>query len=343
MKSSSLYFCSSILLFLLTTTRAQKLDLTSSSCKRTCGGISIPYPFGIGPKHCYLSDWYEVVCNNTSVSGGKRLASPFLSKINREIRIITLRNSFDSIYSSVDIKFPVTSSGCSKRDEKPLPLNLTGKGSPYFITQSNSLGSLGCDTRALVTHIESQIIGCKSSCAKNKSRIDTICGGYRCCQAMITEDRPQVIGVDLESTTQKGNCKVAFLTNDINSMANISEPEQIYSNGFTHIELGWYFDVSIPKSVDAEGCVFGDGSYNVNASCVCEYPYLSGFRFSNCFCNSGYQGNPYLPGGCKDINECEGELGRSRCGEEHTCRNVPGSFRCMPKETGKISPMLFGE
>ncbi|CAN6999869.1 unnamed protein product [Brassica oleracea var. botrytis] len=341
MKNERLLFC--ILLSLLTLLiTAKNLDPSSSLCNRFCGGISIPFPFGIGPKHCYLNGWYEVVCNTTT-----SLSTPFLSKINRELMSIRLRKTIDSTQGVFHIKSPVTSSGCSQRDEKPLPLNLTGKGSPFFITQSNRLVSVGCDTRALVTDLESQIIGCESSCDRNKSRLGLgkICGGYRCCQAMITADRPQVIGVDLESSAG-GNttlCKVAFLTKETYSPANVIQPEQISSNGFTVIELGWFFDASVTQLAKPVGCfnLTGDDYDTSESSCVCEYSYLSGFGHSSCFCNDGYEGNPYLQGGCVDIDECEGELGQSRCGGQ-TCVNVPGSFRCVPKKTEKIKPVIQG-
>uniref|UniRef100_A0A1J3EJT3 Wall-associated receptor kinase-like 22 n=1 Tax=Noccaea caerulescens TaxID=107243 RepID=A0A1J3EJT3_NOCCA len=351
MKRGRVFFC--ILLSLLTLfingsllTTAQNLNSSSSSsCDRTCGGISIPFPFGIGRKDCYLNDWYEVVCNTTT-SGKSPI--PFLSKINRELLSITLRNSLDTSYGVVHINSPVTSSGCSQRPEKPLPLNLTGKGSPFFITDSNRLVSVGCDTRALITDIESQITGCESRCDGNKSRLDKVCSGYRCCQAKIPAVRPQVIGVDLESSggnkTQKGNCKVAFLTNETYSPANVTEPEQIYSNGYTVIELGWYFDASDSRLTIPVGCLnlTEIGMYTSAPSCVCQYGYLAGFGYSNCFCNNiGYRGNPYLPGGCIDIDECEEGEGRTSCGEK-TCVNVPGSFRCEPKETEKIKPVFQG-
>ncbi|KAG7590747.1 Protein kinase domain, partial [Arabidopsis suecica] len=349
MKRRRLFFC--VLLSLLTLflngpliTTAQSPSSSSSSstsCNRICGGIEIPFPFGIGRRDCYLNDWYEVVCN-TTISG------PFLSKINRELVSITLRNSIDSSYGVVHIKSPVTSSGCSQRPEKPLPLNLTGKGSPFFITDSNRLVSVGCNTRALITDIESQITGCESSCDGDKTRLDKICGGYRCCQAKIPADRPQVIGVTLESSggnaTQGSDCKVAFLTNETYSPANVTEPEQFYTNGFTVIELGWYFDTSDSRLTNPVGCVnlTETGIYTSAPSCVCEYGYFSGFGYSNCYCNQiGYRGNPYLPGGCIDIDECEEGKGRNSCGEQ-TCVNVPGSWRCEPKEAQKIKPVFQG-
>jgi len=65
-----------------------------------------------------------------------------------------------------------------------------------------------------------------------------------------------VIGVDLESSAG-GNttlCKVAFLTKETYSPANVIQPEQISSNGFTVIELGWFFDASVTQLAKPVGC-----------------------------------------------------------------------------------------
>ncbi|KAI3820272.1 hypothetical protein L1987_07816 [Smallanthus sonchifolius] len=44
----------------------------------------------------------------------------------------------------------------------------------------------------------------------------------------------------------------------------------------------------------------------------------------NCHCAPGYRGNPYLPNGCQDFNECEGALNDCIYG----CVNTNGSYNC---------------
>ncbi|XP_037453638.1 wall-associated receptor kinase 1-like [Triticum dicoccoides] len=48
----------------------------------------------------------------------------------------------------------------------------------------------------------------------------------------------------------------------------------------------------------------------------------AGYR---CECSKGYEGNPYLEDGCKDINECEHEEKDACYG---VCINMPGSYTC---------------
>ncbi|RLN09755.1 wall-associated receptor kinase 2-like [Panicum miliaceum] len=48
----------------------------------------------------------------------------------------------------------------------------------------------------------------------------------------------------------------------------------------------------------------------------------AGYR---CNCSQGYEGNPYLHGGCKDINECD-QLDKYPC--YGVCTNVLGGYRC---------------
>ncbi|CAH8321456.1 unnamed protein product [Eruca vesicaria subsp. sativa] len=320
-------------------------------CNRLCGGLSIPFPFGIGGKDCYLNPWYEVVCNSNSV--------PFLSKINRELVKISLPNDRDYYsYGVVHIKGPITSSGCSNGTSQPLtppPLNVAGQGSPYFFTDKNHLVAVGCNAKAVMTDIKSQIIGCKSSCNERNSSQEVrnkICNGDKCCQTRIPEGTPQVIGVTLEisqgNNTREEGCKVAFLTSEKYSSLNVTEPKQFHGDGYAVVELGWYFDTSDPRVPRPVGCknvsdVSQDGGYSRETSCLCSYGYFSGLSYRNCYCNSmGYTGNPFLPGGCVDIDECKLEEGRKKCKESQSCVNRPGWFECEPKKPEQLKPVIQG-
>lgn len=284
---------------------------SSSSCNRTCGGISIPFPFGIGGKDCYLNGWYEVVCNSTT--SGSHTTVPFLSRINREVVNISL--PVDNPYGVIHIKGPVTSLGCSSNTsqgpQNSFPgLNVTGKRSPYFLTDKNRLVAVGCGTKALLTDIESEILGCESSCkdSNNSEEVtNSICSGYKCCQARIPVERPQAIGVKIESNngTEGEGCKVAFLTNTRYSPSNVTEPEQFHADGYAEVELGWYFDTSDSRFRNPLGCINltrSNGSYFLDDNCLCRYGYFSGINYRNCFCGNGYTGNPYIRGGC--IGKC---------------------------------------
>ncbi|CAL5013334.1 unnamed protein product [Urochloa decumbens] len=62
----------------------------------------------------------------------------------------------------------------------------------------------------------------------------------------------------------------------------------------------------------------------VPATLCCSSSYVyDGYQ---CSCSAGYQGNPYIPIGCRDINECVNP-------EVHSCHgiciNVPGTFQCQ--------------
>ncbi|KVH98643.1 EGF-like calcium-binding [Cynara cardunculus var. scolymus] len=59
-----------------------------------------------------------------------------------------------------------------------------------------------------------------------------------------------------------------------------------------------------------------------NSICVDFEGGNGGYR---CSCNNGYQGNPYLPPGCNDIDECA-DPNNNPC--DGICSNLPGSFNC---------------
>ncbi|GFP81282.1 wall-associated receptor kinase 4 [Phtheirospermum japonicum] len=65
----------------------------------------------------------------------------------------------------------------------------------------------------------------------------------------------------------------------------------------------------------------------VNATCLNKHSNGYGYR---CYCQEGYQGNPYLTNGCQDVNECE-DQNLNDCMDKY-CVNTPGSFNCTCPE-----------
>uniref|UniRef100_A0A0D3CAP4 Wall-associated receptor kinase galacturonan-binding domain-containing protein n=1 Tax=Brassica oleracea var. oleracea TaxID=109376 RepID=A0A0D3CAP4_BRAOL len=287
---------------------------SSTSCNTTCGRVSIPFPFGIGRKECYLNSWFEVVCKTINTSGSSVTTVPFLSRLNREVVNISFpmnQKISDGRYGVVHIKGPVTSLGCTSQvsGNSSQVLNVTGRESPYFITDDNRLVA-----------------------------------------ARIPLEGPQVIGFSMENSngTSGEGCRVAFLSNSMYSPANVREPEQFHSDGYAVVQLGWFsvFDASDSRSSNFWGCFKSTTaqSYMTNTSCFCYNGDFSGMSYTNCYCASGYIGNPYIQSGCTDDDACKSP---DICGEGETCENAPGlGYRCNPKP--KIikpdkTPVLQGE
>ncbi|XP_010516829.1 PREDICTED: wall-associated receptor kinase-like 10 [Camelina sativa] len=332
--SRSLLVLLSLLLLLI----LDSADLTaSSSCSiKECGGINIPYPFGIGVG-CYLEKWYEIECVNSSSIPGKHV--PFLSIIGKEVVNISLPPTYTTYISigqgSVRIKNQVTSKGCSSHEEELVsPLNLTG--TPFYVTSSNILIASGCNNTASLTNIESNIVGCKSSCVPanrtaSKDYLTALsrcnkyggsicnaesiineknCNGFLCCQADIPAlYEQQIVGVRIDSTTTTtGGCKVAFLTDEAYSLSSGSDPKLLHANGTTTLELGWFINTSNRSYVDSLGCQSFEMYNNLSEqsyastypiSCVCHYNAYNNasLSYARCSCNRDYEGNPFLPGG----------------------------------------------
>lgn len=327
------------LLFLLLLLILDSADLTVSSyCLRNCGGIKIPYPFGIG-MGCYLEHSYEIECVNSSSIPGKLV--PFLSAIGKEVVNISspqVLASIDLEDGSVRIKNKITSKGCSSDGEEHVSLlNLTG--TPFYVSRNNILIASGCNNMASLTNVEPIMVGCKSSCsATNRTASkdylaelscdkfcsrtnETIfnqkgCNGFQCCEANMPTQIQQIVGVRIDSTTTTGGCKVAFLTDEEYSFLNGSDPKRLHAKGTSTVNLGWFIHTSNRSYVDSLGCQSYETmsrlkreGYNAyesiyGISCYCDYnAYLS---YARCSCNDGYQGNPYLQGGggCKGEKLC---------------------------------------
>ncbi|CAN6912018.1 unnamed protein product [Brassica oleracea] len=265
----------------------------SSSCQSQCGGVKIPYPFGIG-KGCYLEKSYEIKCLSSTTSG--KLA-PFLSiNDNKEVMSISLpeveayypREPFENVYALsfglVRVKIPITSSGCGGKERPESFMNLTG--TPFFIASENSLVAVGSNAKVSLTHVEPNIVGCEltsntskyqssnsvpflknTQCLTSKSYLygecaiykDDVkeCNGNGCCKVGL-RDHQQAIGFRIESnnstTTREEKCRVAFLTVESYTSSNATNPQELFDKGYATLSLGWVIQTKNHSFVSSLSC-----------------------------------------------------------------------------------------
>ncbi|KAJ9189875.1 hypothetical protein P3X46_001126 [Hevea brasiliensis] len=295
-----------------------KLPIAKPNCTDRCGNINIPYPFGMGKKECYFNEWFEIECNK-SVNGHPRA---LLSRIKMEVFNIDASGR-------VTVKSPIISSNCSGR-ETDLPFNLTG--SPFFISDYNVFIAVGCNTRALMTDSPLQRFGCESTCLSQKdvdwrkilpnlieedSRsnywiTDYYCKGTDCCQMSIPSSlqvfNPSLQAIDVNQSTD--GCKLAFLAGSLWHSWIEKDPKVNFP-----MVLEWMVNSNRRESL-------WNGDYSETIDC---HTFINEALF-RCYCNHGYEGNPYIR--CTDIDECKDQK-HSRCHGITKCVNTSGSYKCV--------------
>ncbi|KAG2292604.1 hypothetical protein Bca52824_039273 [Brassica carinata] len=254
-------------------------------CNRA--GVRVPYPFGIG-KGCYKSKWFEVVCNHSL-----HLSFPFLPSIGLDVISFSLTDDFiyeDRSHKSngFQIQSPRKTSGCSYGKKDVQSLNLTG--SPFFISDNNKFTAVGCNIKAMMVGTGPQIVGCEARCGKETryyKDADKSCVGYKCCQTKIPPGL-QVYDSTVEKLEPcKNVCQEAYLSREDFSTYTLTSPD-LTENVIVTMDLEWRLEVPpniVPKSSHCE----------ISTSLIRtddQYKY-------QCRCRSGYEGNPYLPGGCQ--------------------------------------------
>ncbi|KAB5573071.1 hypothetical protein DKX38_000265 [Salix brachista] len=252
----------SMLMLLMFHLAAAAAPIAKPGCRDRCGDISIPYPFGIG-KDCYKNEWFAIECNETV----NRPATAFIIRIKMEVLNISAERS------AATVKGPIISSNCTGR-ETGVPLNLSG--TPFVFSYSyNVFVAVGCNTQALMYGARQDLVGCVSPCNDVESK--NFCRDY-------PSPLLQVFNPKLEATDDREGCKLAFIVNETWFESNISDPFTVQHRDYVPAVLGWTMDLN--PFIDDQ-------------SFYCRSGYQNESFGSECVCNGGYEGNPYL--GCKVI------------------------------------------
>ncbi|OMO73909.1 EGF-like calcium-binding protein [Corchorus olitorius] len=228
---------------------------------------------------------------------------------------------------SIRVKSPIISTNCSGR-ESSKGVNLTG--SPFFFSETmNKFIAAGCNNKASMTGIiEPNIVGCESACVGDT---DTLFGPNNTCKTVIPSFI-QVFNAKFKSKdpeSESTGCKLAFIAEEKWFQRNLKTESSVLQNmDYVEAVLDW-----IVPDTDNGFDLPGKDLYRTEYRCTI-YSFLgvsSVPNASRCYCQDGFEGNPYLPNGCQDIDECQDDPKR-RCGNA-TCVNRPGHYVCEKAKT----------
>ncbi|URD77317.1 Wall-associated receptor kinase [Musa troglodytarum] len=275
-----------LLLLPITATAAMAFG---QNCTRRCGGIDVPYPFGIEPG-CYR-DGLGLSCNVTESK---------LYTGNIEVIGVDVPAGEITVYQPM-------SWDCNKSYENPkLSFTTELTGTPYRVSGTrNRFTAIGCDTIALFVGAtnHSYSTGCVSICNENTTFSNGSCSGNGCCQTSVLPGL-QYFNITLFSFTgHKDNswnntCSFAFLVDG--SWYSFQTPDLHEIDFFdrNHGQVPMVLDWSI-GDVGCEEATKNSTSYACRSNNSMCLKAANGIGYL-CNCSSGYQGNPYVEGGCEE-------------------------------------------
>ncbi|KAM1131364.1 hypothetical protein EV1_045544 [Malus domestica] len=325
-----------VLCCLSTTASGAEAPMAKRNCSGHCRGVSIPYPFGIGPnRDCYFDEGFEISCNETTGY------APVLRQTGLEVLNISIADG------TIRVNHPVTFFCSGQRI--PQPANLTG--TPFvYSNRHNKFTAVSCGHAAWVGSDEYFVGGCRSNCEETGINYGNCEVGINCCQTSIPPHLRAItteIDTDIRGRGDDCNNGYAFLVDQnwfrsIASVSNFSVNE--YQEVPVVLQWGLNFDNPSAKSFD-RFIGRNESRKGDDPMPCCTIPKAtSSYNQSTllCSCPPGFEGNPYLGDPCYDIDECTDQ---KKCGNGGAsyCMNLPGGYTCyIVAQKTKVKLILIG-
>ncbi|KAG2708903.1 hypothetical protein I3760_05G214400 [Carya illinoinensis] len=291
---------------------AAAASLAKPSCQHRCGDVEIPYPFGT-TENCYLNHNYFINCSNSKPLFGNLIV-----------------NNIDSIQCELEVLMFIAhqcyqnSSGVPRLENSP---SLRVKHFTISNTK-NKFVAIGCDTYAFLNAFQNNepfSIGCTSTCQSLRNVFKGSCSGIGCCQVEIPKG---LKNFTLEARSYNNHaevwdfspCSFAFVAKEGKFKFS---PDYLKNK---RADINDTFPMVLDWAIGNKTCETARSKpdYVCGRNSACYDPENGdGYR---CKCNKGYEGNPYLPHGCQDINECQ--VRKPACNATAKCTNIKGSFKC---------------
>ncbi|GJZ30104.1 wall-associated receptor kinase 2-like protein [Tanacetum coccineum] len=293
-------------------------NIAKQGCQTHCGNITVPYPFGIGEDTgCALDKEFYLTCNTTNETSTLFLGSSTIDIVN--ISDSEFRTTTGVAYRCYDRNGIVSGE-----------FNWwTRLNSALTFSEKNKFTVIGCDDYALITGREGDHYssGCFGLCSNLSSVTDGECSGKGCCKTSITKGL-QFYNVTLDSFQNHkdvwsiNRCGLAFLgeentfrfggNSDLNNSADLFR--RVQSSVLVVIDWVIGRDRNCSQATECK------------ENSECHDADVGGYH---CRCKQGYEGNPYLDQGCRDIDECK-DPEKYPC--HGVCFNTPGNYTCKCKK-----------
>uniref|UniRef100_A0A0D3GKK3 Protein kinase domain-containing protein n=1 Tax=Oryza barthii TaxID=65489 RepID=A0A0D3GKK3_9ORYZ len=288
-----------VLTLLLATAAAA---LPPPGCPRTCGGVAVEYPFGIGP-NCSLSDGFSLDCVRDTPQ--LRLGPV---KQQQTVRVLGV----DLLHGKIRTTNAIASQCLDASTGKLVNTSWEGLNAaalPYrFSDEDNRFFAVGCSGLMILygaaAGVDGQFMsGCISTCFGNASIRAGPCSGIGCCETAIPKglNSYHLFLGQLTGGSPVNRCIYAALMEaaSFSFEAADAAADGFYrknSNGTVPLVLNFVVGNETCKEAqtsDTYACL-SDHSVCVDA--------IDGGPGYVCNCSQGYIGNPYLPNGCKGVS-----------------------------------------
>ncbi|KAJ4809388.1 Wall-associated kinase family protein [Rhynchospora pubera] len=305
-------------------------NMSLPGCPNTCGNITIPYPFGTRAG-CYRPG-FDITCNES--------ATPAKAIMGTNIEVLDFNITSAEIRVLNFIGYVCYNQNSQQNDTWSTPSSNIGETKTYlFSHRRNKFTVIGCYSLAYINGAQgngSYSSGCASFCQSLNSTTGNggSCNGLGCCQTAIPA------GLSYYEVSWGFNGNQAWSFNPCSYAALMQEDwynftvDDLVGNRFYErnqnnvpIVLDW--------AIRENGTCLAS-HVESSASPACQSIHSGCDNTTNgdgyiCKCLQGYEGNPYVPNGCTDINECNIPNQYPCTG---TCVNIEGNYECLcPKGT----------
>jgi hypothetical protein len=280
-----------------------------TGCRDKCGNINVPYPFGIGAR-CARVKGFQLNCDD-SASPPRLLTLQF--EQHPQLVSLSLADGEARVLLKPESKCYPPPEERSSDVPTSSYTSINGSTTYRYSPEKNRLVALGCPNLGyIVDGSGNYVSGCMSACRRPSLGSDTVprlpgrCTGERCCQSIIPPTLnfyvPRMFNfengaaaVDNELRGGTTPCRYVFLVEHTWINTVYDDTKDFNRSDFEAVPV--VLDWAIRNVYNCSAAKRNATDYacrSTNSEC---FDTIDGQGY-RCNCSQGYEGNPYLDGGC---------------------------------------------